>query len=333
MKLPQDYVLSILNQYSRKVQFIRATNSYRASCPWCREGDSWGKKTRLNWYINNDVFVCYNCHKASTSLFFVKEITGQNYSEIIKESKTYDYCSINMINEEDEIEKIKTPTLPHNCINLSDPVQLKYYASDKQVQTVMRYIKNRRLDKAINSTTFYLSLTDFLHSNRLIIPFRNSDNKINFYQSRALYSHQNPKYLGQLNQPKAVFGLEHIDINLDYLFILEGPIDSMFVKNGISMAGLKMSEFQRELLSPYQFHKKIWILDNELDHPDVYKKNMDLVDQGERVFVWPKHYKEYKDLNELCCKLNINYINPDFFIQNSYEGLEAKQQLALHIIN
>ena len=124
-----------------------------------------------------------------------------------------------------------------------------------------------RLDTAINRCdTFYISLDDFLHKNRLCIPFYDSDNKIRFYQTRALFENDErmAKYLSKLNADKTVFGLNKIDPELEYMFVFEGPIDSMFVKNGISMGGLHVSEHQKDRLNKYILHEKIWVLDNQI---------------------------------------------------------------------
>jgi hypothetical protein len=131
-----------------------------------------------------------------------------------------------------------------------------------------------------------------------------------------------------MNSAKSVFGLNNIKNILDYLFIFEGPIDSMFVMNGISMAGLQVSDYQRDLLQPFFLFKKIWILDNQLSNPDVLQKNIQLINQGETIFIWPKQYSAFKDVNEICCKLKLDSINPEFFIKNSWSGLEARTRLA-----
>jgi hypothetical protein len=137
------------------------------------------------------------------------------------------------------------------------------------------------------------------------------------------------KYLSKSNSDKSVFGLNQIDTSMDHMFIFEGPIDSMFVKNGISMAGLQISSYQESLLSKYMLYQKIWVLDNQLYKDEVFEKNMQLVKKGETIFIWPKEYKRFKDLNELCCTLNIDYVKPEFFIKNSFKGEKAKVALSI----
>jgi hypothetical protein len=330
MKLPEQYVTMVMNQYCQKVSYIQSSNSYRSSCCFCNEGNSNGIKTRLNYYVNKDLIICYNCSRSYSSLFFVKEITKKSISQIIKDvQENYNYGK--NINFEDNIEKKTKPslTLPYNSINLCDETQTNFYKNEQIIQDALKYIKSRRLDTAINKHTYYISLVDFLHKNRLVIPFVDEKNKITYFQSRAIYKKDEYpcKYLGKINANKSIFGLNKINIDLSYLFIFEGPIDSCFVQNGISMAGLQMTEYQESLLQPYFLFEKIWVLDNQLENIDVLKKTVKLLQNNQKIFIWPKHYIKFKDINDLCCSLKINYISPTFFIKNSYTGKEAYQKL------
>lgn len=319
-----------MQQYCRNVHYIKNSNSYRATCPFCNEGTSTNSKTRLNYYVDTGYLVCYNCSRSMSAFYFIKDLTKKSSREIFREiSEGYDSCTNIRFDEEVVNKKKEVSTLPINSINLCDPIQCKYYENEPIIKDALKYITERRLNLAINPTTLYISLVDFLHANRLVIPFVNLDNKINFYQTRAIYKkdEEPAKYLGKLNSPKSVFGLNNIKTDLDYLFIFEGPIDSMFVKNGVSMAGLQISEFQNELLQPFFLYKKIWVLDNQLDNDSVIQKNRQLVNQGETIFIWPKKYHMFKDVNEICCKLKVNSIHPEFFIKNSFSGQQAQKLL------
>ena len=102
----------------------------------------------------------------------------------------------------------------------------------------------------------------------------------------------------------------------------------MFVNNGLAMGGIVMSDLQQEQMNRYRLYQKIWVLDNEVKENKDVKYQMDkLIDHGERVFIWPRKYKGIKDVNELCVKVGRDKIKPKFFIENSFEGLEAINQL------
>jgi len=262
---------------------------------------------------------------------WLKEVSGLSFKEIMKEAMQYDYGTVIQEEEVPVVKDISTK-LPFNVINLEDQVQLDYFKDNAVVNKALSVIKDRRLDTAINrSSSYYLSLEDFVHKNRLCIPFYDRDNRILFYQTRALYAEdaERAKYLSKINTDKRVFGLNKLDETLEYMFIFEGPIDAMFVKNGVSMAGLQITKTQSELLDKFMFHKRIWILDNQLENEEVFNKNMELAERGETIFVWPDNYRQFKDLNELCCKVGVDYVNPEFFIKNSYVGTKAKVMIKL----
>lgn len=295
-------------------------------CPVCKEDNYkyWKKKARLYYMPDNDFLFCHNCNKSWKPIYWIKEVSGLSFKEIREEASQLDV----MIFRDTPTETVAKPypTLPHDSINLFDLLQVEYYKTNPVVNLALSEIKRRKLDTAINQIPLYISLTDFTHKNRLCIPFYDEKGKIPFYQTRALYPQdaKKAKYLSKMNAEKTIFGLNNIDTNIEYLFITEGPIDSMFIsKNGVSMAGLQFTGLQQKTLSKYIGFQTIWILDNQLRNKDVYNKYTELFQRGERVFLWPKEYSKYKDINEICVKLNINFITYDFFIKNSYVKKEG----------
>ncbi len=321
--LPIEQVEKYFYKYSSNV--TKGSNGIlNGKCPVCREGSSWSTKKRLYFIPEKHLITCHNCATNWNDLNWIKIVSGLTYKEIFNDSLNYDlYCDEPI----EQPKKKNNQILPHDSINLFDPIQIKYYEDNEVVQDALNLIKNRRLDTAINKCTLYISLKDFIHKNRLCIPFYESNNRINFFQTRAIYKEDEDiaKYLSKSNCDKTIFGLNNIDTHLEYLFITEGPIDSMFVqRNGISLAGLQISEKQKELLTPYFLYNKIWILDNQLENKEVFEKNMKLIESGETIFIWPKKFKGIKDFNELCCKLKLNKINTEFILKHSHSGLKAK---------
>jgi len=329
--LPKEYIIQKFYQFAGSVKYIKGTNTYRGSCPGCREGKSWGKKTRLNYLPEKNLIHCFNCNKSWTATNWILEQTGVTYSDLVEESKDFDMLPVNDINTIKS--RPVSDVLPEDSINLFDPQQVKYYFKEKVVIDALLLIKQRRLDTAINKPrALYVSINDYIHKNRLIIPFYDYRGKLIYYQSRTIYKADEinrPKYMCKLNDDKSVFGIDMIDPQLDYLFIFEGPIDSMFVKNGLAMAGISISDFQETQLDRYCLYKKVWVLDNEIkENPDVRKQANRLLEHGERVFFWPQKYKGIKDINDLCVLTKKNGINPEFFVKNSYESSEGLLELA-----
>lgn len=334
--LPQQYIIDQLYKYTSRPTYKKHTHHYNFCCPICNEGTSLNKKRRGWFFTDRNVFYCHNCQQSWSPVEWLLKVTNKTYRQIIQEARdSYDVPDVSYIidvnNANNNVVTKKIHTLPFDSINLFDDIQVSYYKDNPVIEDCKKYIVNRRLNTAINRCkTFYVSLTDVVHKNRLCIPFYDECGKIVFYQTRAIYKKdENPaKYFSKTGGMKSVFGINNIKSDIDYIFICEGPIDSMFIQNGIAICGLKFTELQNEQLYKYRVFKKIWVLDNELHNEDVFKKYNELVDNGEAVFFWPELFKDYKDINQLCIDIGRDSIKPEFFIRNSYSGMNAKMKIA-----
>jgi hypothetical protein len=185
------------------------------------------------------------------------------------------------------------------------------------------------LDTAVNKPrSLWISLTDYTHKNRVVFPFYSPDGsaKIEFYQSRALYDKdaEIAKYLSKSNSDKAVFNLDKVTTDLDYIFLQEGPIDAMFLRNSVALAGIHPTEDQLSRMNAlYPIHNLVYVLDNQWLDKTSYKVTKELLDKGESVFIWPKELIKFKDLNELCIHLEKDEIKPEFIIKHTYVGMKG----------
>ena len=324
--LPQEYVeqqFRIYAGYSR----VNSAGIFEGGCPICREGKSWGKKRRLFYIPDYDNIHCKNCHRSWNTTQWIIEVSGKSFHDIKSESKEYEYISIDYLQTDTTPTIVNNSTLPLDSINLNDPKQLEFYKDNLILQQCVTFMLKRRLTKAINSPkAFYLSLKDFIHKNRLCIPFTNDSNDIEFYQTRSFLDIKDdplPKYLGKVGGSKTLFGADRISEDLDYIFIFEGPIDAMFVNNGVAIGGVDITSEQRVSLNRYPFHEKIWVLDNQ--HIDNTAKEVShrLLDAGERIFIWPK-LTNVKDINDICVLKKLNELPTKFIVENSLSGIQGK---------
>jgi hypothetical protein len=263
----------------------------------------------------------------------MREVSNRSIVDLIREANEYDYCTVQLdvtpavaYHE----EKSKQTVLPDNPILLSDPIQVKYFGDNAAVKEAIATIKRRRLDTAINQYPYYISITDFVHRNRLCIPFIDTGGKINFYQTRELFPRADGcgvKYLSKSGGDKTIFGANLVSVDLPYIYITEGPIDSCFIRNGTSMGGLVITAAQRRELSQFMGLERIWVLDNELHKPDVREKYEALIAAGERVFIWPKVFANYKDVNEVCVEKGIDEMPTSLFEKFSYTGNTATSKI------
>lgn len=330
MDIPVNYILDVIYRNCKRVK-PKSHTVFNFECPVCGEGKSSGKKRRGYFFVKENYFHCQNCQRSWSVADWIMEVEGITFKQLLKDAGEYDN-TIGELIEKQATNSIKTKqhSLPYDSINLSDPFQVQYYKDNKEVEICLKYIKNRRLNTAINRPkTFYISLSDRIHRNRLCIPFYDIKGKIVYYQTRALFEKDEEiaKYLSKKDTEKTLYGINNISSSLEYIFIFEGPIDSMFCTNSCAACGLSLTEKQQEQLDKYRLYNKIWVLDNQLENKDVFEKYDEIIDRGENIFIWPEEFKEFKDINELCVSTNRDYISPKFFINNTLKGMSAKLKL------
>ena len=320
MDVPESLIVQYFYQYSGYPEYIRANGVYMGCCPVCREGKSWGKKKRLFFVPNENLIYCHNCQKRWSPINWICEVSGKEYYEVLEEIGDCEYIPIIQTEKKQKAVNPNQSVLPFGSINLFNQTELNYYSDNLIVRTALEFIKRRRLDTALNKIDLYMTMKDSTYKNRVCFPFKELDHKIIFYQCRALYKEDEEngrKYISKFGADISVFNIDKIDVNFPYIFQFEGPIDSMFVKNGVAMAGLSYSETQKAQLSRFLSHKKIWVLDNQRIDEASKKKTNELIQRKETVFIWPKEYSKYKDLNDLCVAMKKDEIDPQFFIDNS----------------
>ena len=329
--LPKEYVeqqFLIYAGYPKR----KHTGVYEGGCPTCREGRSWGVKKRLFYIPEYNNIHCKNCHKSWNTAEWIHDVSGKSYFEISLEAKDYEYIPAELLTDSERTTyEFESANLPLDAINLSNEQQLEYYRHNTTVKKCLNFIKSRRLDTAINRpNTFYLSLVDFTHKNRLCIPFMGDNSNISFYQTRSFLENVDddlPKYLGKAGGSKPLFGVNNISENLDNIFIFEGPIDSMFVRNGVAIAGVDLNSDQKAELKSYPFHEKIWVLDNQHIDNTAREVTKQLLDAGETVFIWKKGLEAFKDINDICIHKKINEFPMAYIIENSFSGIKGKFQM------
>lgn len=334
--LPESYVIKKFYEYGYGVVRSEGGNTYHCSCPICMEGRSFKKKKRC-WYLPaKNLIYCHNCGWSSRPYKWIRTVGDLSRADIIEEIKNGEYNIINIDKIKDEEPQIEQfadncDDLPANCIDLTNKLQLDYYKGNSVVLKALQYLKNRRLDTAINRPDkYFISLNDPTHADRIVIPFYDADNKVTFYQSRTfgIDEMEKVKYLSKKNAEKTLYGVNNVDDSIKPVFIFEGPIDACFVKNGLAVAGInrgKGSDYtvpQRQQLSALLLnHNVIWVPDSQWIDDTAYEKTISLLEAGECVFIWPKNIGQvYKDFNEICVDKKIDAIPWKFIEQNALCG-------------
>ena len=331
--MPDQYIANILYENIYKISYNKFNKTYNGCCPFCREGKSWGVKKRFYYIPKTQSTYCHNCGYSKGAINFIVDLTNKPLHFVINDIKNHDGEIVEV--KQEEVKKVNDKSLPQDCINLSDESQVSYYKDNSIVKLALDLINDRKLTNAINKPrTFYLSLTDRVHKNRLILPFYNENDDIIFYQSRGLTKkdlYERPKYLSKVGAERSLYGVHNIDHNLDNVFVFEGPIDSYFCENGIATCGItensdKMfTSLQKEQLNKLNLLEKVYVLDSQWLDKASLSKSLILADNNEKIFIWPKELgKKFKDFNDICVAGNRDKIKPEFILENTYSGLKAK---------
>ena len=340
ISLPEDFVILKFFELGFYPKYNKFNNVYQCSCPICREGKSLGKKRRCYYIPKNENIFCHNCGWSGKPLRWIKEVSGTTDKDIIKELKDHVPDAEDIVERsEDTKPNFKVATLPNDSINLSDELQLNFYNSRNVVTAVKHLIKERRLDTAVNKpSALYVSLTDMVHKNRLVIPFFNEYDEIEFNQTRTVLNKDNkvkPKYLGKVNAEKTLFNIDRVSNDHDCVYIFEGPINAFFTKNSIAVAGItergkSFTQRQEEQLNTtLKWYDKTWILDSQwVDQASLVKSEV-LLKQGERVFIWPEKFgKRFKDFNDIAIACKVDEIKWSFIEKNTFDGIEGIVRLS-----
>ena len=333
ISVPEQYIANILYENIYKISYNKFNKTYNGCCPFCREGKSWGIKKRFYYMPKTQSTYCHNCGYSKGAINFIVDLTNKPLHFVINDIKNHDGEIVEV--KQEEVKKVNDKSLPQDCINLSDENQVSYYKDNNIVKLALDLINERKLTNAINKPrTFYLSLTDKVHKNRLILPFYNENDDIIFYQSRGLTKkdlYERPKYLSKVGAERSLYGVHNIDHNLDNVFVFEGPIDSYFCENGIATCGItensdKMfTSLQKEQLNKLNLLEKVFVLDSQWLDKASLSKSLILADNNEKIFIWPKELgKKFKDFNDICVAGNRDKIKPEFILKNTYSGLKAK---------
>jgi hypothetical protein len=195
------------------------------------------------------------------------------------------------------------------------------------------YLENRKIPKKYFSELYYCQnfkewtntqkqTFDSIENDepRIIIPLIN--NGIIFgFQGRSLKKNSKVKYITIIlddTHPK-IYGLDKVDWNKT-VYIVEGPLDSMFIDNSIAMVGADIDHMF--FITNFETNF-VMIYDNEKRNKQIVQRIERAIDDKFSVVVWPSDLKE-KDINDM---ILVDIDVQSIIKKNTFNGLEAKAKL------
>jgi len=323
---------SRLRNFKQKKDYL-----WNYSCPVC--GDSSSHKLKARGFIYKmkaDLFVkCHNCQYSTNLGNFIKYVDPSLYDEYVLERYTSGATKHNA-------HKDVAPLLPKvkKVELLEDDILSSLTRLDQLPIThpAVSYVINRkiprdkwdllyfapRFKKYTNSVSakFQEPIKD--EHPRMIIPFFTNAGKCFAYQGRA-YGDEQPKYytIKVDETQEKIYGLDRLDFSRR-IYVVEGPIDSLFLPNAIAVSGASFdTPTIRQLLTNATI-----VMDNEPRNKDIVKQMAKYIDAGYSVCMFPDSVEE-KDINEMILAgKSIDDIF-DNINTNTFSGIQAKLKFSV----
>ena len=311
-----------LSQFKKKTDYL-----FNFRCPHC--GDSQKSKTKARAYlyrVKNDMFFkCHNCGQGQNLANFIKFVDPKLYEQYLLErykksapatpKPKFDFKPTKFTNQTpiDDLKSIKDLPEDHParlyCMNRKIPEKYfdKLFLSDKFMTLV----------NEVKPNTYKITKD---HP-RLIIPFYDTTGKVFAFQGRA-FGKEQPKYLTiKLDENKQkVYGLERINFQ-NQVFIVEGPIDSLFIDNCLAAGGADLF-----LKNKIPNENITYIFDNEPRNKEIVKRMYKVIEQDFNVVIWPEDL-QLKDVNDMIMSGLTKFELQDIISNNTYSKLSALTKL------
>ncbi len=319
---------------------IKKTKPYLANCrcPFC--GDSQTNKFKARGYIFENsgrlVFKCHNCSTSTNLGKVVKlldqplfeqyrlEVLKENGVEAPEEPKPFvtDMSKfakrrVDKFTPFEQLKKISQ--LPHNhpakqyVIDRKIPshTHFRIYYTPIYCSWVNSFIPDKFSEKAVK-----------LDEPRIVFPFIDSNGYVFGFTGRSIAKSSSLRYSTiVLDESKdKIFGLDSIDKNKP-VYVVEGPIDSLFLSNCVAMAGSDVN-----LNNITDKDKLVIVYDNEPRSKEIVKKITTAIDRGYKVCIWPDSI-EQKDINDMVLNGLDGPSVQHIIDENTFSGLSAKMRM------
>ncbi|MDX8383287.1 MAG: hypothetical protein R8M45_04340 [Ghiorsea sp.] len=218
----------------------------------------------------------------------------------IKRTEKEEFKSPDMTGIMSRIQNIHANELPDVAIPYEDsPDWVKEYLTKRMINIdilhkYFYYTEDFRGLANIISPDTYKGKSATVKERRIVFTLIGANNKLMGIQGREVEGKGAPKYITIKTHPDApkIFGLDRIDKNKS-VYVLESPIDSMFLDNAIGVCGSDLVSQAK-----YVYAKKIYCFDQEPRSKIIVNKIHNAIKNGDSVVIFPVTCTE-KDINEM----------------------------------
>lgn len=315
--IDQKYLLILSPSLERFAD--KGDNVYNCRCPIC--GDSSKNKLKARGYFyetNGELYYkCHNCTFASSFSNLLKGVDPTLYSQY----------SLERLSDKRLTQPKQVKPKDESKFKSIDLVDAFHSGDDVARYGVSRGFTENQLKRVYSCPNFrqwaverfgskYEKVSE---SQRLVLPFFDIEGNLVGGQGRAIDPNNKFRY-ETVKHPDVegfVFGLDRWNRNKTTK-VVEGPIDSLFLENGLAVAS---SDLKRVFKVLPQLNREDTILcwDNEPRNKEIIKLMEGAIQSGFRIFIWPS--LPCKDLNDA---VNLGIDIESVICNNNFSGLSAK---------
>ena len=298
-------------------------------CPICGDSKKNANKRRGYFYLKkgNFFFKCYNCNYGCNVYNFMEKI-APHYCKEYSLEKFQDNPISGRKRRPVTTPKAIVPQAKKKVIEHIDG--LESVLSLSKDHPCIQYIENRKIPKSKWNRLYYTddfsviakkidpNTSKLLKEARLVLPIIATDGSLVGVQGRKIDDGYSPKYItikAEGYSDRLWFGLKDVDTNKK-CFVVEGPIDSLFLSNAVAMIGLDAIDAMPEKL--LKCKEVVFVFDNEPRNPDVVRVYEKTLEMGLNVCIWPDKIKD-KDINDMSKTIEPKIIE-NIITQNTYHG-------------
>ena len=326
MDYVEDKYIRFLNTRLDKFKNVK-TGLYNFRCPYCGDSQKHRNKARGYFFLKKSeyIFKCHNCGMGRSLGNFLKDNAPDLYDQFLLEK-----YRAGATGKGRHTPNYKPKSAKPNFVN--KVTDLQSIADLNKKHAAREYLEKRLIPQDKLSSLFYTErFKTWINSKkpntfqslqndrpRIIIPLIDKDGKWFGVQGRSLLPNSTMRYITIIfdEDKQKVFGLNNVNES-EPIYIVEGPIDSLFLDNSVAMVGSDVDP------RTYSWSDYIWVYDNEPRNRQIVERLAKSIDRGDKVVIWPQSVTK-KDINDMI----LVGLDPQKIIQtNTYQGIQAKIKL------
>lgn len=317
-----------LNLISNRLPLFKRKDDslYNCRCIICGDSAKHKNKTRGYFFkFKNELrYKCHNCGASQTFNTFLKNLDASIYSQYVVEK----YSEGNNVKISNTMftATFDEPKFKSKDERLLDKILDRLDTLPEDNEAVV-FCNNRQVPKEQFKKLYFIpNIKDIVQLSdkykesikgeepRLVLPFYNEDGQLTGVTCRALRG-EALRYITvkiKDDQP-LLFGVNELK-KTEPVYLVEGPIDSLFLPNAIAANG---TSFTKAISLGLDV---IGIFDNQPRNVEVCKLLEKFINSGNKVVIWPQNLQQ-KDINDMVIagKDILKLVK-----ENTFAGLTAK---------